>query len=383
MDPPTGDAEEDRWILIDDEKRRSVDRGNGDRRGDLHCCRNSKKVPTTVQIDLHCCRTFALLLQMSDKSNQRADIKNLQRRLVLWDKGEIEELLLECSAIQKALLKKQKKRGNQSVAKTFANNMKRGKVGAAIANLSGDPGGGVLQLQEEVVNKNKKKTVIEHLLDLHPRQRTIQSEAVIDNCEDEHIFHPVLFDRITGGLIRKSAMQLRGAAGPSATDAVQWKRFLTEHKQASNTLCQSVAGVARKLCTQHVAPDYINNLRDSRLIPLDKMPGIRPIGISEVLRRLIGKAALSVLKPYIREVAGNKQLSAGHEAGCEAAIHAIRKMFTDHECEGLLLVDAENAFNELNRQTALRNIQVLCPGFSKICTNFYREPSVRRRNHTR
>ena len=253
--------------------------------------------------------------------------------------------------------------------------MKRGKVGAAIANLSGDPGGGVLQLQEEVVNKNKKKTVKEHLLDLHPRQRTIQSEAVIDNCEDEHIFHPVLFDRITGGLIRKSAMQLRGAAGPSATDAVQWKRFLTEHKQASNTLCQSVAGVARKLCTQHVAPDYINNLRDCRLIPLDKMPGIRPIGISEVLRRLIGKAALSVLKPYIREVAGNKQLSAGHEAGCEAAIHAIRKMFTDHECEGLLLVDAENAFNELNRQTALRNIQVLCPGFSKICTIFYREPS--------
>ena len=69
------------------------------------------------------------------------------------------------------------------------------------------------------------------------------------------------------------------------------------------------------------------------------------------------KYALSVLKPYIREAAGNKQLSAGHEAGCEAAIHAIRKMFTDHDCEGLLLVDAENAFNELNRHTALRNIQ--------------------------
>ena len=57
--------------------------------------------------------------------------------------------------------------------------------------------------------------------------------------------------------MRKCVTQLKRATEPSATYAVQWKRFLTEHKQASNTLCQSVADVA---------PDNMNNLRDSLLI---------------------------------------------------------------------------------------------------------------------
>ena len=33
-----------------------------------------------------------------------------------------------------------------------------------------------------------------------------------------------------------------------------------------------------------------------RLIPLDKSSGVRPNGVGEVLRRIIGKAILTVLK---------------------------------------------------------------------------------------
>ena len=40
--------------------------------------------------------------------------------------------------------------------------------------------------------------------------------------------------------------------------------------------------------------------------------------------------------------------------------------------EGVLLVDASNALNSLNRGVMLRNIQELCPAFSKWVTNFYR-----------
>ena len=41
--------------------------------------------------------------------------------------------------------------------------------------------------------------------------------------------------------------------------------------------------------------------------------------------------------------------------------------------EAILLVDANNAFNSLNREVALRNIQHLCPSLSVVLINTYRE----------
>ena len=74
----------------------------------------------------------------------------------------------------------------------------------------------------------------------------------------------------------------------------------------------------------------------------------RPIGIGEVLQRIIGKAILSVIKPEILSSAGNIQLCAGQAGGCEAAVHAMSDIFEEEETNALLLVDADNAFNLLN-----------------------------------
>ena len=78
----------------------------------------------------------------------------------------------------------------------------------------------------------------------------------------------------------------------------------------------------------------------SRLIPLDKNPGVRPIGIGEILRRIIGKCVTWNIKKDIESSAGGLQTCAGHKAGIEAAIHAIHDIYKGDECEGLLLVDA-------------------------------------------
>ena len=40
----------------------------------------------------------------------------------------------------------------------------------------------------------------------------------------------------------------------------------------------------------------IETFLSCRLIPLDKNPGLRPIGVGEVLRRIAGKVIVSVLK---------------------------------------------------------------------------------------
>ena len=109
-----------------------------------------------------------------------------------------------------------------------------------------------------------------------------------------------------------------------------------------------------------------------RLIALNKSPGIRPIGVGETSRRIIGKAILSALMPDIQESAGSLQLCASQQAGCEVAVHAMRQLFNDNDSQAVLLVDATNAFNTLNCQAALLNIHSLCPPLAKILTNTYR-----------
>ena len=59
------------------------------------------------------------------------------------------------------------------------------------------------------------------------------------------------------------------------------------------------------LCSEElVDPKSIAGLVVCRLISLDKSPGVRPIGVGEVLRRIIGKAILTVLKSDILNVTG-------------------------------------------------------------------------------
>ena len=55
----------------------------------------------------------------------------------------------------------------------------------------------------------------------------------------------------------------------------------------------------------------------------------------------------------------------------EAAIHATRKAFSDEECEAVLLIDASNAFNCLNRAAAIHNMRELCPPLHQCIENTY------------
>ena len=54
----------------------------------------------------------------------------------------------------------------------------------------------------------------------------------------------------------------------------------------------------------------------------------------------------------VQEAAGPVQACAGHEAGCEAAIHAMKEIMLSDETQAVLLVNASNAFNTINRQAA-------------------------------
>ena len=52
----------------------------------------------------------------------------------------------------------------------------------------------------------------------------------------------------------------------------------------------------------------------------------------------------------------------------------MKEIFTFDDTQAILLVDASNAFNTINRQAALHNIQVVCPAIATILSNTYQAP---------
>ena len=108
---------------------------------------------------------------------------------------------------------------------------------------------------------------------------------------------------------------------------------------------------------------------------LDKCPGVRPIGIGEVMRRVTGRIIADCIRPDLTSLGGNMQLCMDQKSGIEHAIHSLRHSFNDPENEAILLNDTKNAFNMINRQTALENVNALCPSLHVALQNSYSHPS--------
>ena len=132
-------------------------------------------------------------------------------------------------------------------------------------------------------------------------------------------------------------------------------------------LRRAFVSVIKKICTEKLPVDTTKDetpleaFLACRLIPLDNHPGLRPIRVGKILRRLLGKVVMKVVKEDIKKAAGCLQLCAGQEAGCEAAIHAMHKIFESNKTEAILIVDTENVFNSINREALLHSIECLCP----------------------
>ena len=316
-----------------------------------------------------------LLLQKPHVSASSKDIINcLQRRLPLWKQGNINELLLEGRTVQHRLSNVVPAGDrNERLTRSFVSHMLHGNVRAALALLDTmDHPGVPLHLGDPVSADNPSWSVFDELRAKHPSSQPASEEALLSPSSSTASFHPVVFDALDGEAIRCAALRTRGAAGPSVVDAFCWRRLCTSFHRASVDLCSSLALVARRLCTEMVDPSGLSAFVACRLIALDKCPGVRPIGVGEVVRRIIGKAVLATIKMDILESAGPLQLCAGQDAGCEAAIHAMRSVFSEESTEAVLLVDASNAFNSLNRKVALHNIPILCPALATVLINTYR-----------
>ena len=68
-------------------------------------------------------------------------------------------------------------------------------------------------------------------------------------------------------------------------------------------------------------------------------------------------------------------MCTGVRSGIEATVHMNEMAWKDESTEAALLVDADNAFNRLNRKVALHNVQQLCPLLHTYLFNHYQTPA--------
>ena len=240
---------------------------------------------------MHAAMIFPHLLLCKTKSEiDGALSKTKSRRLKQWQDGDLDGLYNEGKALQMRLLKGSRRK-TETEAQQFNKLMNTGKISSAIAKLT-DTSKGVLSLGEIV----KGKTVEQTLIEKHPPSEPINENYITPVSNETIPFHPSIFDQINGQHIKKAAMRTHGSHGPSGLDANEWRRILTHFGQQSVEISKTIAKIAKKLATEELNPELMEPYNACRLIPLDKNPGVRPVGIGEVMRRIIGRTITKCLK---------------------------------------------------------------------------------------
>ena len=215
----------------------------------------------------------SLLLQKPSKRSKAKDHSlALERRLTSWKQGDITELLRECQEIQQRLPCQQKPKTIGSLSKKFSEHMRKGNVHSAMKLLTNNLENGILPLDNKTLESLRQK---------HPTPSPPQDTMLLN--DEIKTPNSIIYENIDANLIKSCCSKTKGGSGPSGMDADGWRRIILSNQfhQNSDDLCHALAKVARKLCTKEDLSASIEAFLACRLIPLDKNPGLRPIGVGE------------------------------------------------------------------------------------------------------
>ena len=190
-----------------------------------------------------------MLQKPSQKSKARDHAKYLLTRLKRWNDGDLKSLMAEHRAIQ-LKLQQVKRKEAESQLTGFSRLMLLGKVGQAMKLINnGDAIVGVHRLTREI-----KGT----LLAKHPAAETPPSDILLPEVSPEA--HSVIFEAILAETVKKAALYVKGSGGPTHIDSDGWKQILCSkaYGKLPFQLCDAVAELAKRLCTEEVDPECLN-----------------------------------------------------------------------------------------------------------------------------
>ena len=257
-----------------------------------------------ANIALYAAMLFPHLILARTSSEPKTSRNQLTTRRLMT--GEIEELFHEAEAIQKRSTKPKSSRRKDEL-REFDAHMSAGKISNALRCINDCEKGGVLSLTEKIDNKY----VLDILKEKHSPASCCDDRYIVEKPVNVTPYHPVIFDKIQGRVVRSAAMKTHGSHGPSGVDANEWRRWLSNFNQSSTSLCRTVAQIAVRIATEEINSKFPEPYNACRLIPLDKNPGVRPIGVGEVLRRIIGRSILRCIQNDLKLLGTNQQLCLG------------------------------------------------------------------------
>lgn len=346
----------------------------------------------------------AVVLQRRKGVTAAKDIRSLlQQKMDLWDKGKIPTLLADMEA--ESRLRHAQGRPVPREDRLFRNFNARvlsGHLRSACRQLTDRDGGGVLQPDDTCAKTDRP--VLEVLKTKHPPLRdppTDPDSGVFEPYPETPDLPPLV---ITADHVEAVASHLSGAAGPGGTDAVDLRNWLLRYHGNSAALRAEMAALTTWIAASNPPWAAIRALMACRLVALDKQPGVRPVGIGEVYRRLMAKCVLRVTGDHATQACGNFNLCAGLKAGIEGAVHAMREAWEEHigleddeapppdadeapeappgqppdrpppsrDPFGMTCIDARNGFNELSRKAMLWTVRHRWPIGSRFAFNCYR-----------
>jgi hypothetical protein len=317
---------------------------------------------------------------------------------------------------------------SESKARTYQSQVDKGQLSQAVRNLTNRHKGGLLRPGDR--DEKSGQFVISVLQQKHPNAR-VPDDGDFDEYEDVQIASdpfPLLFFEED---VEASAARLSGGPGPGGLDGNSLKNWLLRRGTRSARLRETMAQFAEILANG--SPEYAlyRAATITRLVALNKEPGVRPVGIGDIFMRLWSGCVHAATKPEATNQCAEVQLCCGLRSGIEANLHAVRHVFPqsngwqdDNDDEGVApdvmrdearrhnqprmnpdlapnfgndpgaapdqahsryqpntgygcaLFDARNGFNELNRYQMLWTVGHLWPKARRFAYNIHRHDII-------
>ena len=120
----------------------------------------------------------------------------------------------------------------------------------------------------------------------------------------------MIFGVIDDSMVLEAAKITQGDSGPSGMDADCWRRILVsrDYVDAGKDLRRAIVSLIKKICIEEIDDSTLSSLITSRQVPLNKNPGLLPIGLGEVLRRVMGKVVRSAFSEDVATTSSDAQM---------------------------------------------------------------------------